>query len=108
MVIKIKPIFFIKNARSKEIKKRLVELTQYLAAIENTIREPVTRRRRASKKYQDVVDDYHKLIEEFNAARKREVVMLELVIRLMYWVDYSTNPDTNDEIFSRLSKGERT
>jgi len=106
----MRPSFFIKNIRSKEIKKRLIELNQYWEEIENTTREPITNRyrHRVSEKYQNIVDDYYKLIEEFNAARKREAVMVDLIIRLMYIADYSTNPDTNDELFSRLSKEVRT
>ena len=105
----LKSIFFIKNIRSKEIKKRLTELNEYLETIENTIREPVTNRyrHRVSEKHQELAEDYYNLIDEFNAARKREAVLVKLVIGLMYVADYSTNPDTNDELFSRLSKGLR-
>lgn len=99
--------FFIKNTRSKEIQKRLIELTVLYEAIKIP-REPITNHKRANKKYQPVVDDYFKLIDEMNTTRESMSMMIELIIGLMYTVDYSTNPDTNDEIFTTLSKEKRT
>ena len=95
--------FFIHNTRSKEIKKRLIELTVLYEVLKYP-REPITNYKRANKKYQPVIDDYFKLIEEMNLQRESQALMIELIIGLMYQVDYSTNPDTNDEIFSRLSQ----
>jgi len=109
-MLRIRPIFYIQNTRSKEIKKRLIELNKYWEIIENTKREPVTNRyrHRVSEKYQELVEDYYQLIDEFNAAREREALMIEALIGVLWVADYSMNPDINDELFSRLSKGERT
>ena len=94
--------FFLDNIRSKELKKRLIQLNQMHELL--TPVTPIKTKGRVSSKYQNIVDDYHKLIERYNVAMEGQALMIELIIGLAYQVDYSTNPDTNDEIFSRLSK----
>ena len=66
--------FFVENIRSKELKKRLEKLNE------------------------------HRMEIAQDPERKSEALMLELIIGLSYQVDYSTNPDTNDEIFSKITQ----
>ena len=102
-------LFFIDNLRSKELQKRLIALNTMSETL-LTPKEPI-KTGRVSSKYQHIVDDYYKCIEEINAQKQSMALMMELIIGLAYQVDFSTNPNTNDEIFrqlSRESKGLRT
>jgi len=100
------PSFFIQHIRSDELRKRLSGLL-FLHEILKENREPVTNRRRVSKKYQHIVEDYHKVIDELNAAKEIQALSIELIIGLSYMVDYSTNPDRNNELFQKIEHLEK-
>jgi hypothetical protein len=97
------PIFFIQNIRSEQIKKKCLELNFIRQAL-LIPREPVTNYHRVTARWQFVFDDYHKLIEEINQHKQLQAAMIEVIIGLMYHVDYGTNPNTNDEIFKQITE----
>jgi len=104
----VNPIFYIQNMRSKEIKNKALELNFMRQAIIESPRKPVTNYHRITAKWQPLLNDYHKLINEYNKQSEVICFMMEVIITLLYSVDYSTNPNTNDEIFSSLSKEVRS
>ena len=72
-----------------EIQKRISQLN----FIKNNLqepREPVTNRRRVSKKYQYIVDDYHDLLEKYNQLCENQKIEIEIIIETLSVLDNYT------------------